>query len=212
MAFPSIIFQTSNTQSAVRLIPFQRKENNPDLIEVNKDSTGITIEMIRELQATFIEKPFFESHKLIIIYGAESMNLVCQNALLKFLEEPPSFIQCVLVTHAPATLLATIRSRCQLITDDQAEPLKSTLPSLAVLQMASMTEIMDIASQVKERAVATAYILQLINELQQQLELSVEPRQVKSLQVLQQAYIMLNSNTNVKLVMEWVGFQLRISD
>ena len=49
--------------------------------------------------------------RVIIVDGAEDMNLNAANALLKVLEEPPPRAILFLITHAPGRLLPTIRSR-----------------------------------------------------------------------------------------------------
>jgi len=51
--------------------------------------------------------------RVFIIDGAEFLADQSQNALLKFLEEPPPGVAIILVTSAPEALLPTIRSRCQ---------------------------------------------------------------------------------------------------
>lgn len=51
--------------------------------------------------------------KVFIIDEAELLNIAGQNALLKFLEEPPDRTVIILVTSAEEYLLPTIRSRCQ---------------------------------------------------------------------------------------------------
>lgn len=51
--------------------------------------------------------------KVFIIDEAELLNTAGQNALLKFLEEPPERTVIILVTSAEEYLLPTIRSRCQ---------------------------------------------------------------------------------------------------
>ena len=55
----------------------------------------------------------FDAGKIALITGADSMNAHAANALLKTLEEPPEQTIIMLVTDAPLTLPATIRSRCQ---------------------------------------------------------------------------------------------------
>lgn len=58
-------------------------------------------------------KPFEGHRRVVIIDDAHTMNPQAQNALLKTLEEPPPSSILILVTPRPATLLPTIRSRCQ---------------------------------------------------------------------------------------------------
>src|SRR4029434_4293587 len=50
-----------------------------------------------------------------IVEDADYMNDGASNALLKTLEEPPATTHLILTTTNPMALLATIRSRCQMI-------------------------------------------------------------------------------------------------
>ena len=51
--------------------------------------------------------------KAALVHPADAMNTNAANSLLKTLEEPPARSLIVLVSHRPALLPATIRSRCQ---------------------------------------------------------------------------------------------------
>ena len=53
--------------------------------------------------------------KVVVLHPAERMNGVSANALLKTLEEPPGDARLLLSCAAPDALLATIRSRCQVL-------------------------------------------------------------------------------------------------
>lgn len=53
--------------------------------------------------------------KVILIHPAEAMNLQAASALLKTLEEPPAGVRLLLASAAPARLLPTVRSRCQVL-------------------------------------------------------------------------------------------------
>ena len=50
--------------------------------------------------------------RVALVHPAEEMNINAANALLKALEEPPAGAVFLLVSHRPARLLPTIRSRC----------------------------------------------------------------------------------------------------
>jgi DNA polymerase-3 subunit delta' len=50
--------------------------------------------------------------RVAIVDAVDEMNRNASNALLKVLEEPPPQCVLLLVSHAPGSLLATIRSRC----------------------------------------------------------------------------------------------------
>jgi hypothetical protein len=51
--------------------------------------------------------------RMVVIDGAESLNRTAQNAILKWLEEPPENTHFLLLANQWGGLLPTIRSRCQ---------------------------------------------------------------------------------------------------
>ena len=59
--------------------------------------------------------PYQGKYKVYIVPEAEKMNPAAQNALLKTLEEPPSYAVILLLTKNAASFLETIRSRCVLL-------------------------------------------------------------------------------------------------
>jgi DNA polymerase-3 subunit delta' len=77
-----------------------------------KPSQEIKVEQIREL-ANFLNIGSHRGRRRVaLVHPAEEMNPNAANALLKGLEEPPAGAMFVLVSHRPARLLPTIRSRC----------------------------------------------------------------------------------------------------
>ena len=58
-------------------------------------------------------KSQYAGYKVVLVSPAEAMNINASNSLLKTLEEPSAETVLLLVTHQPAQLPATIRSRCQ---------------------------------------------------------------------------------------------------
>lgn len=81
--------------------------------EKGKFKTQISVEQIREDVLKVAELPPFEGKKTIfIIEPAEALNPSSQNALLKILEEPPSYVQFFIIAKEVSKLLPTIRSRC----------------------------------------------------------------------------------------------------
>jgi DNA polymerase III subunit delta' len=74
---------------------------------------SIRIKQIRAMQRRLITRPTLGSRRAIIIDPADDMEKGAANALLKSLEEPPVGTFFLLVTHRPARLLPTIRSRCR---------------------------------------------------------------------------------------------------
>jgi len=88
------------------------EEGEEEKKEKKKPSLQIKIEQTRGL-ADFLN---LASHRggrrIAIVHPAEDMNTATANSLLKGLEEPPAGAMFILVSHRPASLLPTIRSRC----------------------------------------------------------------------------------------------------
>jgi DNA polymerase III subunit delta' len=95
-------------------------ERDPETIEEEggapakrgKPSIEIKVDQVRAL-ADFLN---IGSHRgrlrVALVHPAEDMNPSAANALLKGLEEPPLGAMFLLVSHRPAQLLPTVRSRC----------------------------------------------------------------------------------------------------
>src|SRR6266550_3577445 len=75
----------------------------------------IRVKPMRELEREANFRPFEGAARVFIVEDAEYMNDQAANALLKTLEEPPPTTNLILTTTNPTALLATIRSRCQVI-------------------------------------------------------------------------------------------------
>lgn len=73
----------------------------------------IVIGDVRDLGGFMRMTPSEGGWRVVIVDGAEDMNRNAANALLKGLEEPPGRALLLLVSHNPARLLPTIRSRCR---------------------------------------------------------------------------------------------------
>ena len=91
--------------------------NHPDIVYVTHEKPRtISVEEIREQVVGDVDvKPYNGRYKVYIIAEAEKMNAAAQNALLKTLEEPPSYVVILLLTTNSALFLDTIRSRCAAI-------------------------------------------------------------------------------------------------
>lgn len=75
----------------------------------------ILVDAIRDLERNANFNPFEAKARFFIIDDADKMNDESSNALLKTLEEPPPQTHIFLFTSRPDSLLATIRSRCQVL-------------------------------------------------------------------------------------------------
>lgn len=93
-------------------IQFQT-DNHPDVIYVSHAKEGIGVDDIREqINGTVQVKPYSSPYKIYIVDEAEKMTVQAQNALLKTLEEPPSYVVILLLTTRADSFLPTILSRC----------------------------------------------------------------------------------------------------
>jgi len=86
-----------------------------DLAMVRPYKQIIRVRPMRELEREANFRPFEGAARIFIVEDAEYMNDQAANALLKTLEEPPATTHLILTTANPTALLATIRSRCQII-------------------------------------------------------------------------------------------------
>ena len=91
--------------------------NHPDrlLVEPEEEGKAIRIDAVRQLSDFMVQTAQQGGRKVVILQPAEAMNLNAANALLKSLEEPASETYLLLVSDQPSRLLATIRSRCQVL-------------------------------------------------------------------------------------------------
>ena len=81
----------------------------------SKPSIEIRVDQIRELSDFLYLGSHRGLRRVAIVHPAEAMNVHAANALLKGLEEPPAGAMFLLVSHHPARLLPTIRSRCVVV-------------------------------------------------------------------------------------------------
>lgn len=86
-----------------------------DLAMVRPFRQIIRVKPMRELEHEANFRPFEGAARVFIVEDADTMNDQASNALLKTLEEPPPTSHLILTTANPTALLATIRSRCQII-------------------------------------------------------------------------------------------------
>ena len=86
-----------------------------------KPKKTITIEQVRQLSQSLGTHPHISSHRLILIFYAETMNRNASNALLKNLEEPPANTLFLIVSDELSKLAKTIRSRCSLVSFRQPD-------------------------------------------------------------------------------------------
>jgi DNA polymerase-3 subunit delta' len=75
----------------------------------------IRISQIRELQKTINLKPYQSRYRILIFLRFQQATVEACNALLKTLEEAPSYAVLILTADNPEQLLPTIVSRCEVL-------------------------------------------------------------------------------------------------
>ena len=86
--------------------------NHPDVVEIDAASNS-TVDSVRNLIENISYQPILSRYKVYIIDEVHNMSNSAFNALLKTLEEPPSFVVFILATTEPQKILPTILSRVQ---------------------------------------------------------------------------------------------------
>ncbi|WP_195941109.1 DNA polymerase III subunit gamma/tau [Romboutsia sp. 1001713B170131_170501_G6] len=87
-------------------------DNIMDVVEIDAASNN-SVDDIRELRESVKYSPTKAKYKVYIIDEVHMLSQGAFNALLKTLEEPPSYIIFILATTEPHKIPATILSRCQ---------------------------------------------------------------------------------------------------
>ena len=94
--------------------------SHPDFMNIDAEYTKeepkktplITVDEIRE-SINFLRLTALESkYKVVVVNGADKMNINASNAMLKILEEPPKNAVIFLISDSISNIAPTIRSRC----------------------------------------------------------------------------------------------------
>jgi DNA polymerase-3 subunit delta' len=102
-------------EAAVKMLAKDNKKQYADIIEfkLSKDKKSIGIDEIKNIIVEINRKPYEGDKKIIIIYKADKITEIAQNAFLKTIEEPPKGVFIILLCEKLDNILDTIKSRCQ---------------------------------------------------------------------------------------------------
>ncbi len=131
--------------------------SHPDLMRLERlvrdggtdRARNINVDQVRGLQRLFSTTPSMSAWRAVIIDSIDDLEPSAANALLKQLEEPPPCTIFFLISHRPATLLPTIRSRCRLLRlapladDVMAAVLRTLLPEASEEDVEQLVRIGD---------------------------------------------------------------------
>lgn len=89
---------------------------HPDVVAVEpEEGKELKVDQIRALRTDAYIRPNEGQRKVYLLRRCERMNASAQNAFLKVLEEGPAYAAFLLLTPNDASLLPTIRSRCETV-------------------------------------------------------------------------------------------------
>ncbi|CAN5861469.1 DNA polymerase III subunit delta' [soil metagenome] len=84
--------------------------------EGKSKNLSLNISTVREIGRQVSLRPSESSWRVVIVDDVETMQEPAQEAFLKTLEEPPSYVVILLLTSDADLLLPTVRSRCSMVT------------------------------------------------------------------------------------------------
>ena len=85
------------------------------LVQAESDGGVLKVDQIREARKTLTLKPYMSSYRVALFLRFHEANDNAANALLKTLEEAPSYAVLILTADNPEQLLPTIVSRCEVL-------------------------------------------------------------------------------------------------
>lgn len=92
--------------------------HHPDALLIAPEGSSLKIDQVREVQRALARTPVEGPYRVVVFDGAEQMTTEAANALLKTLEEPPSYAVLMLIAPSPEALPPTVVSRCQVFALD----------------------------------------------------------------------------------------------
>jgi DNA polymerase III gamma/tau subunit len=175
---------------------------------LEEEKLSISIDQVHELLKDINLKPFFENHKVAIIYPAHLLTLPAQQALLKTLEEPPENTQIILATSLPGKLLPTILSRLTnqastLETIEAPSPLYENLKKLKISECIKTSDTWS-----KDRAVATKNLRELIGEIRNLYLVQATQKLLSDEKAAIICLEQLERNVNIKLALDHLFFTI----
>ena len=88
------------------------KDGFCDVLTYAPDGATFKVDTVRTIRDNAFVLPIEAKRKVNILLDCDKMNESAQNAFLKILEEPPSFMVFILICRNASDLLPTVRSRC----------------------------------------------------------------------------------------------------
>ena len=145
------LFEAGSHPDFVRLerLPASQEDRDKPRSEWLGSATlarGIKVDQVRSILRVLGNQPAFSPRRAVVVEPADVLEQSAAHALLKSLEEPPAGTLFLLVSHQPAGLFPTIRSRCRMLRlaplkrDAMTSALRSALPDADEDEIQSLVE------------------------------------------------------------------------
>ncbi len=134
-------------------------------------NTVISIETIRELRSSVSLRPMESDWRVAILEDVDRVSRDAYDALLKTLEEPPSYVVLLLIATEFAALPETIRSRCRHIS---LEPIPRALVAETLVKHGVKSDQADLIARLTRGRIARAFDLTADPEALEQRRTAVE--------------------------------------
>lgn len=213
-----LVTSNSDNRAAIeQLVAEQSHTPQPKLHWLGDLESSFGIDEVRSLQELLGYSLAQGEEWWYLISNGDTITLPAQHALLKILEEPPAQTHISIVTTQPEQLLATIRSRCVVLTvpEQVANPHEkddentNTIKAQELLN-SSYTQLVDAAAEYKTKVEARDLFTTLQTHLYTQLKQSpADATLISQLEVLQVSAQLLHTNVNLRILVEQTLFKLK---
>jgi DNA polymerase III delta prime subunit len=180
----AVLFIGGESRARAELAVRLHKCAPEDMVQVKESmpEEKYKIEPLRKIVATGNLRPQFGDVRVFVFREFDSMSDLCQNALLKFIEEPQEYNRFVMSAESAATILPTILSRAVVIRDSRGDSQTASTDSTdstdstegadsiarniaAALSRRSEYEVLAAFARVKDRLMLEEVLQSLLTEL-----------------------------------------------
>ncbi len=158
----------------------------------------IKIDHIRSLYKILASSPKGDKYKTIFLLNCHTMSIPAQNALLKSLEEHPSYIRFILHTNNLNSLLDTIISRCRVV----------QLPSPHQTKTAELNQLDNLINNISQREEAIELTQEIIATLRHRLKKDPNLTHLNHLKLAIRAFQYLKANAHIGLTLHYLASHL----
>ncbi len=186
------------------------------VLHVSPIGQHIGVEQIQELIHWADTKPHVsQPYKLAVVHDAERTNPTAQAKLLKLLEEPPPDTRILLLCSQISQIMPTVRSRCLVTLHESATQDESTALNTQLAKdflKANTLQRLTFAQKILEEYPDRYQQRQLILQIMQMILADYTPttQSLRTLDILQSAYIGLEVGTLPKLTWESLAISMEI--